>query len=119
MREKGLEMATVAGVGNSAALAEVLGSAWDSGSGEGSGDTSATRASAVRELTQRWLDLRTVAVADAPVRSVVFNQADGTIAARFDEHRGVVLGDDRPFPWDCLRGPLTLLWHPDDIATVR
>ena len=108
-------MTTAAGTGNIAALAEVLGSAWDSGQSSDEGST--VRENAIHDLTERWLDLRTVAAADAPVRSVVFNQADGTIAARFDERHGVVFGDDRPFPWDVLRGPLTLLWHPDDSPT--
>lgn len=116
---KAVDMSNDTGIGNIAALADVLGSAWDSGNSDGSAETSTRRADAIRELTQRWLDLRTVAVAEAPIRSVVYNQADGTIAARFDETRGVVLGDDRSFPWDRLRGPLTLLWHPDDAAVQR
>lgn len=108
-------MTSAAGRGSIAALAEVLGSAWDWGHSSDEGST--VRESAIHVLTGRWLDLRTVAAGDAPVRSVVFNHADGTIAARFDERHGVVFGDDRPFPWDVLRGPLTLLWHPDDSAT--
>jgi hypothetical protein len=66
---------------------------------------------------QAMKDLRTVSTAaDVPIRAVAYNQADGSIVARFDQDHGVVFGDDRPFPWQdkYLRGPLTLLWHPDD-----
>lgn len=66
---------------------------------------------------QAIADFRTVEdAADVPVRAVAFNKADGSIVARFDEENGVVFGEDRPFPWssEYLRGPLVLLWHPDD-----
>lgn len=45
----------------------------------------------------------------APVGTVV-RAADGTIAARYDATRGVVFGDDRPFPWRILKAPAVVLW---------
>ena len=57
-------------------------------------------------LTQRDLD-------DAPIGTVV-RAADGTIAARYDRQRGVVFGDDRPFPWKVLQAPAVTLWPRDD-----
>ncbi|MGB8403976.1 MAG: hypothetical protein WCE30_07905 [Mycobacterium sp.] len=62
-------------------------------------------------------DFRTVhSAADIPVRAVAYNEADGSIVARFDQEHGVVFGDDRPFPWQdrYLRGPFRVLWHPSD-----
>lgn len=44
-----------------------------------------------------------------PVGHVV-RSAAGTIAARFDHDRGVVFGDNRPFPWTDLGLPVTVLW---------
>jgi hypothetical protein len=61
---------------------------------------------AARTLTQKDLD-------DAPVGTVV-RAADGTIAARYDRQRGVVFGDDRPFPWKVLQAPAVTLWPRDD-----
>ena len=57
---------------------------------------------AARTLTQKDLD-------DAPVGTVV-RAADGTIAARYDHQRGVIFGDDRPFPWEVLQAPAVVLW---------
>lgn len=52
-----------------------------------------------------------------PVGHVV-RSAAGTIAARFDQDRGVVFGDNRPFPWIALDLPATVLW-PLPAATVK
>lgn len=89
------------------------------------GDPTDADVDQVRHLAEAALraiaDLRTVVdAADVPVRAVAFNKADGSIVARFDEENGVALGDDRPFPWSgkYLRGPLVLLWHPDDGLTA-
>lgn len=49
------------------------------------------------------------ALANVPAGTVV-RAADGSIAARYDVERGVVFGDDRPFPWSVLRAPATILW---------
>lgn len=49
-------------------------------------------------------DLAAVAV------GTVVRAADGTIAARYDQERGVVFGDERPFPWSALRAPAVVLW---------
>lgn len=43
--------------------------------------------------------------------TVVMSDA-GTLAGRFDEHRAVVLGDERPVPWTDLALPLTIVWQP-------
>lgn len=48
-----------------------------------------------------------------PVGAVVLS-AGGTIACRFDDYRGTVFGDDRPFgPWTRLALPATVLFTPD------
>lgn len=47
-------------------------------------------------------------------RGVVVRSADGTIACRFDETRGIVFGDDRPFPWHALALPLVVLYMPQE-----
>ena len=52
-----------------------------------------------------------------PVGHVV-RSAAGTIAARFDQDRGVVFGDNRPFPWIALELPATVLW-PLPAPTVK
>jgi len=49
--------------------------------------------------------------ADVPVRTVIWWPADRTVAARFDKTHGVVLGDDRPFPWSLITGPVTVLFE--------
>lgn len=64
---------------------------------------------------------RTVATAsEIPIGAVAYNHADGSIVARHDEEHGVVFGVERAFPWKAkyLRGPLTILWHPDDGPTA-
>lgn len=47
----------------------------------------------------------------------VVHAADGTIACRYDETRGVVFGDERSFPWRVLNAPAVVLW-PRDLAAV-
>lgn len=104
-----------------AALTEVLAAAWDAGRASADNDQAEGRAEVIEQLAQRYRELRTVPAAeDIPVRAVAHNHADGSIVARFDEIHGVVFGDDRPFPWEAqyLRGPLTLLWHPEDGMTA-
>ena len=57
--------------------------------------------------------ITTVEELDAlPVGSVAHSAA-GTIASRFDEHFGVVFGDERPFEWARLRLPATILYTPE------
>jgi hypothetical protein len=57
--------------------------------------------------------ITTVEQLDAvPIGGVVRSEL-GSIACRFDETRGVVFGDDRPFPWQALSRPALLLWHPN------
>ena len=51
-----------------------------------------------------------------PVGAVV-RSAEGTIACRFDATRGVVFGDERPFPWLRLALKASVLWHPDEATT--
>lgn len=51
--------------------------------------------------------------ADVPVRTVIWWPADKTVAARFDKTNGVVLGDDRPFRWSVINGPVTVLFQED------
>jgi hypothetical protein len=45
-------------------------------------------------------------------RGAVIRSVKGTIACRYDELLGVVFGDDRPFDWNRLTAPATLLWIP-------
>ncbi len=47
--------------------------------------------------------------AAVPHGSVVMSAA-GTLAGRFDEHRALLLGDERPVPWSDLTLPLLVLW---------
>lgn len=57
-------------------------------------------------------------VAAVPIGTVV-RADDGTIAARFDTERGVVFGDERPFPWAVLRAPAIVLWSVADQARAQ
>lgn len=43
---------------------------------------------------------------------VIVKSADGTIACRHTSGVGVVFGDDRPFDWDRLALPITILIDP-------
>jgi hypothetical protein len=45
-------------------------------------------------------------------RGAIVRSAKGTIACRYDELLGVVFGDERPFDWNRLSVPATLLWEP-------
>lgn len=54
---------------------------------------------------------------EVPVGTVV-RAADGTIAARYDHQRGVIFGDDRPFPWEVLQAPAVVLWPRDECIDV-
>lgn len=52
-----------------------------------------------------------------PLRTVV-RAHDGTIAARFDDEKGVVFGLAGYFPWNILRAPAQILWldgQPDAV----
>ena len=44
--------------------------------------------------------------------------SDGTIAARYDDTRGVTFGDERPFPWAVLRAPAVQLWPQPEVAST-
>ena len=57
-------------------------------------------------------------VAAVPVGTVV-RVGDGTIAARYDSTRGVVFGDERPFPWEALHAPASILWSVADQAEAE
>lgn len=101
-----------------AALSEVLTRAWDAGHAAEAGDMTA-RDGTIHSLIGVWHAARTLTnPSTCPIRAVVLNHADGSIVGRFDETYGVALGDDRPFPWTALRGPLLLLWHPEDSITA-
>ena len=56
---------------------------------------------------------------------VIVRSAAGTIACRHDGGMGVCFGVERPFAWDQLALPLTVLWRPDqgwdavETATVK
>lgn len=52
-------------------------------------------------------------------QGTVVRSLSGTIAARFDTGRGVVFGDDRPFPWRALSLPGTVLFAPTDGSGVN
>lgn len=58
--------------------------------------------------------LKTDAELATVVRGTVVHAKDGTIACRYDAERGVVFGDERPFPWSLLRAPATVLWSPEE-----
>jgi hypothetical protein len=65
-----------------------------------------------------WRAAHTITAAeqlDALPAGTVVRSAAGTIAARFDATRGVVFGDDRPFPWQRLELDALVLWElPND-----
>lgn len=71
-------------------------------------DTSLTRGMLLTDQAQ---------LAALPPRCVV-RAADGTIAARFDQHLGVVFGDDRPFQWSVLSVPALVLWVDGDTLAL-
>jgi hypothetical protein len=56
--------------------------------------------------------ITTTAGRDALPRRTVVYSADGTIAGRYDADRGVVLGDERTFPWSVLQPPIRILFCP-------
>lgn len=65
------------------------------------------------------MNITTAAELDAlPVGSVVRSEV-GTIACRYDETRGVVFGDERPFPWHVIARPATVLYRPDQQPTAQ
>ncbi len=47
---------------------------------------------------------------DTVPHGTVVRSADGTIACRYDDSRGVLFGDERPFLWSVLRAPAIILW---------
>lgn len=57
------------------------------------------------------------ALMTVPAGTVV-RAVDGTIACRYDETRGVVFGDERPFPWTVLRAPAVVLWPVDRVVPL-
>jgi hypothetical protein len=58
---------------------------------------------------EKQLDADALAVVP---RGTIIRSAKGTIACRYDELLGVVFGDDRPFDWNRLSAPATLIWMP-------
>lgn len=63
------------------------------------------RGTAPRQLT-------TEAERDELPAGTIVRSADGTIACRHHSGVGVVFGDERPFPWEALVLPLTLIPIP-------
>lgn len=55
--------------------------------------------------------IETEAERDALPRGCIVRSAGGTIACRYDATRGVVFGDERPFPWSSLQLPLTVIYQ--------
>lgn len=51
---------------------------------------------------------------DALPAGVIVRSAQGSVACRHHSGMGVVFGDERPFPWDSLALPLTVLYTPED-----
>lgn len=54
---------------------------------------------------------------DALPAGVVVRSAQGSVACRHHSGVGVVFGDERPFPWDSLALPLTVLYTPEGSTT--
>lgn len=50
-----------------------------------------------------------------PIGAIVRSEL-GTIACRYDKTRGVVFGDERPFPWQALARPAELIWTPGRVG---
>lgn len=48
----------------------------------------------------------------AVARGVVVRAKDGTIAGRFSDELGVVLGSGEPFAWKALHAPAEILFDP-------
>ncbi|MBU8830861.1 hypothetical protein [Mycolicibacterium goodii] len=66
-------------------------------------------------IAVEWVKSRTIETAeqlDALPRGVVVRSAAGTLWCRFDQTRGVVFGDHRPFPWARLALPARVLYTP-------
>lgn len=57
-------------------------------------------------------------LSSVPVGTVVRSDA-GTIACRFDQNSGVLLGDDRVFRWADLGRPVRILFDPTEEAERR
>ncbi|NTY62116.1 hypothetical protein [Mycolicibacterium sphagni] len=66
------------------------------------------------ELLLEARTIRTVEELDRLPVGVVVRSAEGSIACRFDATRGVVFGDERPFPWVRLALTARVLWTPDE-----
>lgn len=71
-------------------------------------------ASTAELVLQARTTITTVEELDRLPVGVVVRSAEGTIACRFDATRGVVFGDDRPFPWLRLALTARVLWTPDE-----
>ena len=66
--------------------------------------------------------VETVEGRDAIPVGTVVRSASGTIGCRYDDHRGLVFGEDVAFEWSLLALPLTVLYPhptPDVLAEVR
>lgn len=66
------------------------------------------------ELVLEARTISTVEELDRLPIGVVVRSAEGSIACRFDATRGVVFGDERPFPWLRLALTARVLWTPDE-----
>lgn len=72
------------------------------------------------DLDIAWLQARTIETVeqlDAVPRGAIIRSDAGSIVCRYDAYHGVAFGEDRPFPWQILRLPALLVWHPDWSAT--
>lgn len=67
----------------------------------------------------RWVErlrrprrIKTVAELMAVSRGSIVRSKAQTIACRLDAERGVIFGNENPFPWGNLKLPCELLWTP-------
>lgn len=72
----------------------------------------------VVDLTDGWRPPARVIETDEQLAAlpygVIVRSEMGTIAARYDQTRGVCFGDERSFPWVDLSLPATIVWEPTD-----
>ncbi|MBU8821487.1 hypothetical protein [Mycolicibacterium goodii] len=107
-----------------ALVGQVVGSPTDLNGGRISGELAASLTERIEdelfgyastaELLLEARTIRTVEELDRLPVGVVVRSAEGSIACRFDATRGVVFGDERPFPWVRLALTARVLWTPDE-----
>ncbi len=78
------------------------------------------RETATSIIEQGWRPpprrIETPAELDSVAQGTVVISAQGTLAGRYDDTRGVVLGDERAFPWRILDLPAVIVWSPTEKA---